>query len=81
MKLNITRVGNELLADGGTDPTFVERLAAARAAHAWVAVHAVEAVLARLPTGHPAATAVGKQLGMAERRLQAALKGLPVNRF
>jgi hypothetical protein len=69
-----------LLADAGPDPTFAERLAATRVAHAWLTVHHLEVLLAKETVGTPGRVAVEKDLGRAEARLQGALKGLAVLR-
>ncbi|MBX9625619.1 MAG: hypothetical protein K2X82_17570 [Gemmataceae bacterium] len=65
-----------LLADGGPDPSFAERLAATRAAHARLAAHVLETRAALLPAGSAAAAALDKRVSQADRRLHAALKSL-----
>ena len=73
---NCEQQAAQLLADGGPDPTFAERLAAARVVNNWLAVHTLEASAGR---GADAA-AVERRLTQAERRLHAALKSLAVLR-
>ncbi|HEX4610178.1 MAG TPA: hypothetical protein VH092_18445 [Urbifossiella sp.] len=72
----LTEVEAGFLADAGPDPTFAERVAAGRAAHAWVTVHHLEVLLAKERVGTPGRAAVEKDLSRAERRLQAALRGM-----
>jgi len=80
MRRGAAAVEAGLLADAGGAATAVERLAAARAATGWVAVHVLEALGARRPPGSPAAMAIEKHLASAERRYQAALKAVMVLR-
>jgi hypothetical protein len=80
VQTKLAEVEAGLVADAGPDPTFAERLAATRVAHAWVTVHHLEVLLARETVGTPGRTAVEKDLGRAEARLQAALKATAVLR-
>lgn len=70
----------KLLADCGENPSFAERMAAIRAAVCWLSVHILETEHARYEIGSRSALAVGKQLDLADRRLQAALRALAVLR-
>jgi hypothetical protein len=70
----------QLLADGGPDPSFAERMAVTRAAHNWLVVHTLECMAATHPVASPAAIAIDKRVSQAERRLHAALKSLALLR-
>lgn len=70
----------KLLADAGPDPSCAERLAATRAAHAWLTVHILECMAAKHPAGGPTAAALDRRVSRADRRLHAALKSLAVLR-
>lgn len=70
----------DLLADGGSDVSFAESLAAERVVHGWLTVHILEAYMAREEPGSKAASAIDKQLTRAQGRLLAALRSLAVLR-
>lgn len=80
VQAKLAEVEAGLVADCGAEPTVAERLAATRVAHAWLTVHHLEVLLAKEAVGSPGRTAVEKDLGRAEARLNAALKGLAVLR-
>jgi hypothetical protein len=71
---------DQLLADGGPEPSFAERMAATRAAHNWLVVHTLECMAATHNAASPAAVAIDKRVSQAERRLHAALKSLALLR-
>jgi hypothetical protein len=66
----------KLLADGGQDPAFAEQVAATRAAHAMTTVNIVELLANREAAGSPAALALERHLGRAEKRQSSALKSM-----
>ena len=70
----------KLLADGGPNPPYAEKMAARRAAHNWLTVHILEAKRERFDAESKQAAAVDQQLCRAERRLHASLKSLAVLR-
>jgi hypothetical protein len=80
VRRKVAEVEAGFLADCGPTPTFAESVAAGRAANAWLTVHHLEVLLARQKPGTPGQLAIEKAVGRADRRLQAALKGLAVLR-
>ena len=79
-KMQMEKQRKDLLADGGSEVSFAETLAAQPVVHGWLTVHILELQMAGEEPASKAAIAIDKRLNWAQGRLLAALRSLAVLR-